>query len=121
MFPEKPKLPWKYNIGDKVRISKYKNIFAKGYLMPNWSDEMFVIFDRYPTYPVTYVPRDLADEPIIGKFYKPEIQLVTKTDDVFIVENVLRTRKRNGVVESLIKWQGYPEKFHSWSTDLFKL
>ena len=30
MFPEKPKLTWKYNIGDKVCMSKYKNIFAKG-------------------------------------------------------------------------------------------
>ena len=32
----------KFKIGDYVRISKYKNIFAKGY-MPNWSEEVFVI------------------------------------------------------------------------------
>ena len=32
----------KFKIGDHVRISKYKNIFAKGY-MPNWSEEVFVI------------------------------------------------------------------------------
>jgi len=36
MFPKKPKLVWKYNIGDKVRISKFKQIFEKGYL-PNWT------------------------------------------------------------------------------------
>ena len=32
----------KFKIGDIVRISKYKNIFAKGYV-PNWSEEVFVI------------------------------------------------------------------------------
>ena len=32
----------KFKVGDHVRISKYKNIFAKGYA-PNWSEEIFVI------------------------------------------------------------------------------
>ena len=32
----------KFKVGDHIRISKYKNIFAKGY-MPNWSEEVFVI------------------------------------------------------------------------------
>ena len=31
----------KFKVGDNVRISKYKNIFAKGYT-PNWSEEVFV-------------------------------------------------------------------------------
>ena len=32
----------KFKVGDRVRISKYKSIFAKGYT-PNWSEEIFVI------------------------------------------------------------------------------
>ena len=32
----------KFKIGDHVRISKYKNIFAKGY-MPNWSEEVLLL------------------------------------------------------------------------------
>ena len=32
----------KFKVGDHVTISKYKNIFAKGY-MPNWSEQIFVI------------------------------------------------------------------------------
>ena len=32
----------KFTIGDIIRISKYKNIFAKG-CTPNWSEEVFVI------------------------------------------------------------------------------
>ena len=30
----------KFKIGDIVRISKYKNIFAKGYVA-NWSEDLF--------------------------------------------------------------------------------
>ena len=32
----------KFKVGDNVRISKYKNIFAKSYT-PNWSEEVFVV------------------------------------------------------------------------------
>ena len=32
----------KFKVGDHVRISKYKNIFAKGYA-PNWSEEVFIV------------------------------------------------------------------------------
>ena len=32
----------KFKVGDQVRISKYKNIFAKGYT-PNWSEEVFLV------------------------------------------------------------------------------
>ena len=32
----------KFKVGDNVRVSKYKNIFAKGYA-PAWSEEVFVI------------------------------------------------------------------------------
>ena len=42
----------KFKIGDIVRISKYKNIFAKGYV-PNWSKEVFVIKNVKNTVPWT--------------------------------------------------------------------
>ena len=40
----------KFKVGDHVRISKYKNIFAKGYT-PNWSKEVFVIKEVKNTIP----------------------------------------------------------------------
>ena len=58
----------KFKAGDHVRISKYKNIFAKGY-MPNWSEEVFVIKKVKNTIPWTYVINDLNGEEIIGTFY----------------------------------------------------
>ena len=63
----------KFKIGDRVRISNYKNIFAKGYT-PNWSEEVFVIKKVKNTVPWTYVIKDLNDEEIIGTFYEKELQ-----------------------------------------------
>ena len=58
----------KFKVGDHVGISKYKNIFAKGYT-PNWSEEVFVIKKVKNTVPWTYVINDLNGEEIIGTFY----------------------------------------------------
>ena len=44
----------KFKVGDHVRISKYKNIFAKGYTK-NWSEEVFVVSKIENTVPWTYV------------------------------------------------------------------
>ena len=63
----------RYNVGDGVRISKLKNIFAKGYT-PNWSREIFIINKINDTVPYTYNPKDLNDEEIIGSFYDRELQ-----------------------------------------------
>ena len=57
----------KFKVGDHVRISKYKNIFAKGY-MPNWSEEIFIIKKIKNTVPWTYVINDLNGEEVIGTF-----------------------------------------------------
>ena len=75
----------KFKIGDHVRISKYKNIFAKGY-MPNWSEEVFVIKKVKNTVPWTYVINDLNGEEIIGTFYEKELQKTNKNE--FRIENL---------------------------------
>ena len=58
----------KFKVGDHVRISKYKNIFVKGYT-PNWSEKCFVIKKVRNTVPWTYVINDLNDKEIISTFY----------------------------------------------------
>ena len=63
----------KFKVGDHVRISKYKNIFAKGYT-PNWSEEVFVVSKIKNTVPWTYVINDLSGEEITGSFYEKELQ-----------------------------------------------
>ena len=59
----------KFKVGDHVGISKYKNVFAKGY-KPNWSKEVFVIKEIKNTVPWTYVINYLNGKEIIGAFYK---------------------------------------------------
>ena len=59
----------KFKTGDIVRILKYKNIFAKGYV-PNWSEEVFVIKKVKNTVPWTYVISDLKEDKIVGTFYE---------------------------------------------------
>ena len=63
----------KFKVGDHVRISKYKKLFAKGYT-PNWSEEIFVIKRIKNTVPWTYVINDINGEEIVGTFYEKELQ-----------------------------------------------
>ena len=58
----------KFEVGDNVRISKYKSIFAKGYT-PNWSEKVFVIRKIKNTVPSTFIINDYNGEKIIGTFY----------------------------------------------------
>ena len=63
----------KFKVSDNVKISKYKNILAKGYTL-NWSEEVFVIKEIKNTVPWTYVIKDLNNEEIIRTFYENELQ-----------------------------------------------
>ena len=63
----------KFKVGDRVRISKFKNIFAKGYT-PNWRSEIFIVDKINDTVPYTYNLKDLNDEEIIGSFHDKELQ-----------------------------------------------
>ena len=62
-----------FKIGDIVRASKYKNIFAKGFDQ-NCSEEVFVIKKVKNTVLWTYIISDLNGEEIVGMFYEKELQ-----------------------------------------------
>ena len=83
----------KFKVGDHVRISKYKNIFAKGY-MPNWS--------------AVVKNTDLNGEEITGTFYEKELQKTNQEE--FRIEKVIR-RKGDKLY---VKWKGYDNSFNSW-------
>ena len=63
----------RFKVGDRVRISKFKNIFAKGYTR-DWSTEIFIVDKINDTVPYTYNLKDLNDEEIMGSFYDRELQ-----------------------------------------------
>ena len=79
----------KFKVGDHVRISKYKNIFAKGYT-PNWSEEVFVIKKVKNTVPWTYIINDFNGEEIIGTLYGKELQKTNQQE--FRIEKVIKKR-----------------------------
>jgi hypothetical protein len=65
-----------FEVGQTVRITKYKHIFEKGYT-PKWTDEIFKVKYQIPRDPVVYKIEDLNNEEIEGVFYEPELQKVT--------------------------------------------
>ena len=83
----------KFKVGDHVRISKYKNIFAKGYT-PNWSQEVFVIKEVKNTVPWTYVISELNGKKVIGTFYEKELQ---KKNQELRIEKVIK-KKRDMII-----------------------
>ena len=97
----------KYAIGDKVRITKKKRQFEKGYT-PNWTEEIFTISKIQYTDPITYKIIDYNNEEIEGTFYEQELQ--KSTQEVFRIEKVIRKRGN----KSLVKWKGYSDEFNSW-------
>ena len=96
----------KFKVGDHVRISKYKNVFAKGYI-PNWSEEVFVIKKVKNTIPWTYVINDLNGDEIIVTLYEKELQ---KTDQQeFMIEKVIKRK----CGKLYFKLKGYDSSFNS--------
>ena len=104
-------------VDSKVRISKTKTIFTKGYL-PNWTQELFSVREikrRHPK-PV-YKLADYSGDAIDGTFYPEEVQRV-KDKGKYKAEKVLRKRiTKNGDHQSLVKWKGWPAKFNTWIDD----
>ncbi|KAJ8914355.1 hypothetical protein NQ315_011343 [Exocentrus adspersus] len=98
----------KFKVGDIVRISKNKHVFAKGYT-PNWTTELFKITAVKITNPTTYLLEDMRGQTIQGAFYAEELQKTTNPD-VYLVEKVL---KRKGQ-KVYVKWYGLDKSHNSW-------
>ena len=98
----------KFKVGDHVRISKYKNIFAKGYTH-NWSEEDFVVSKMNDTVLRTYVFSDLNGKPITGRFYEKVLQKTIQ--EKFSIEKII---KRKGVNCTSNEKNGCNNSFNSW-------
>ena len=99
--------------GDRVRISKAKKQFEKGYL-PSWTEELFTISEiRHRTAPTTYILKDDSGAILEGSFYLEELQKVADKE-VYRISNILKERVRGRQKQYLVEWLGYPSSFNSW-------
>ena len=97
----------KFKIGDIVRISKYKNVFAKGYT-PNLSEKIFMVKKVKNTVPWTYIISELNREEIVGTFYENELSKPNQKE--FRIEKVIKRKKD----KLYVKWKDYDSSFNSW-------
>ena len=97
----------KFSVGDKVRRSKKKKTFEKGYTT-RWTEEIFTIVEVKRMSPLTYKIADLNREEITGTFYEPKLQKTSQ--ELFRIEKVIKRGKK----KSLVKWKGYPDDFNAW-------
>ena len=95
----------KFKVNDHFKISKYKNIFAKG-CASNWSEEIFIKKKKkYSTW--TSVISDLNREEIVGSFYEKELQKTNQKE--FRIEKVIKTKGN----KLYVKWKGYDNSFNT--------
>ena len=98
----------KFKKGDKVRISKHKHLFEKGYT-PNWTTEVFTIDKVKPAFPYTYELKDYQDQSIAGGFNEHELEKAANPD-VFLIEKILKKRGN----KLYVKWLGFDNSHNSW-------
>ncbi|XP_061190400.1 uncharacterized protein LOC133198308 [Saccostrea echinata] len=111
----KKRLPYKFKIGDQVRITHLRRPFQRDYDQ-TYTEEIFVIRDRLVSQGIPiYKLKDLTDDPIQGTFYASELQKVLKDEEtIWRIDKILRKRKVRGKEEVLVRWLGWPKKFDSW-------
>ena len=73
---------YKFQLGDRVRISKVKRMLEKSYL-PNFTEEMFTVYKRFARQVPVYKLKDDAGKILDGTFYEAELQKLIKEDDVY--------------------------------------
>ena len=110
----------KFKKGDLVRISRKDNIFRKGY-KETYTYEVFKVDKIKNTVPITYGLVSFNGENIAGSFYPAEMQKVDKSNNVYPIENVIKKRLRDGVLEYRVSYKGFDSSYNEWvkASDIF--
>ena len=93
----------KFLVGDKVRITRKKCTFEKGFTS-NWTEDVFTISISHQR----ILLRIRWENPVQGTFYEQELQF--SVQEMFRIELVFK-RKKDQV---FVKWKGYSNAFNSW-------
>jgi len=106
----------KFAVGQKVRLSVEKAVFRKGY-RNTFTQEIFLVKKLLFKDPPAYIIEDTSGEELDSIVYETELVAFNKADDIYRIEKVIRTRRRNGKLEKLVRWEGFSSKFDSWISD----
>ena len=113
LYPDRHiRVPFKFRVGDFVRISKNKGVFEKGY-KESWSEEIYTVTSRIRRKPPVYKIQDSQNERIVGTFYAQELQKVEKPE-LFLIDKVIKERGRGEKKEVFVSWKGYPKEANQW-------
>ena len=116
-----PKIPFKMNVGETVRIPKLGNIFSREYDV-RWTGEVFIIIERFRRDNINmYKVEDREGEPVFGTFYEGELQRVlpntgrNDADHQWRVERILNERRgADGTRQALVSFRGWPRFYNRW-------
>lgn len=108
-------IKFRFKVNDLVRLSHLKHIFRRGYNQ-QFTGEIFKIAKRFHMQGIPlYKVKDFNDEIIEGDFYENDLQKVHKEEDsLWLVEKLIKKRKRKGETEWFVKFQSWPDKFNQW-------
>lgn len=107
--------PFRFKIGDNVRITYLRNVFTRDHHQ-KWSGEVFKIARRILRggLPIYYL-KDYHDQDLIGSFYQPELQRIDVDENqMWKVEKILKSRTRRGKKEHFVRWLHWPKSFDQW-------
>ena len=97
----------RFLVGDEVRLSKAKQVFANGYL-PTWTEEIFTVSQVLNALPAQYKAKDYRNEEIVESFYGPEPAKVVRSER-YAIERVIRRRHVRGRMQYFVKWYGFKQ------------
>ena len=109
------KIIYKFDIGDKVRLSYTKSKFDRKYTS-KWTHEIFTIYKKFihqgqPIYKV----KNWFNEKLEGSFYQPELQKVNITEDnLYKIDNIIKSKGSGKNKKILVSWLGWPNRYNSW-------
>jgi transcription antitermination factor NusG len=105
--------PIKFKVGDKVRISKIKGKFGRGY-QPSTQLEIFRIYQikNKSKIPMYVLESNDGNEILEGAFY--DFELTKVTEDLFRIEKILKTETKKGKTRHYVKWKGFNDSYNSW-------
>jgi len=107
--------PFRFKVGDKVRLTHLRNPFTREY-DERWTGDIFIVSQRIlrgglPLYKV----KDYDGDEIKGTFYQSELQKIdVRDEDMWKVEKKLKSRGKGVYKQYFVKWLHWPKKFNSW-------